>query len=208
MPGGSLLFDNDSDMASANLHYFDPSDLRNQNPWAQPNGGPSLDPSLGHPNGGQDIEMNDENTQSPPGTMVLHRAAQDALPTGHHNPAKRFAVSNPDREDLRIERELTDHAQNKAKVALRGKREVEVQLHEAQEEINSLRSKVENWERERQRWDEGWAQVQKDLHANFNGRLETQQRRHQEVMKTAMAARTEQFKQQLVSEGAVVTVEE
>ncbi|KAF8170501.1 hypothetical protein K438DRAFT_2060424 [Mycena galopus ATCC 62051] len=215
MPGGSMLFNTDSDMASANLHYFDPSDPRNQNPWAQPNGGPSLDPSLGHLNGGQDIEMNDEDTQSPPGTIVFHRAAQDTLPTEHHNPAKRFAVSNPDREDLRIERELTDHAQNKAKVALQGKREVEAQLREAQEEINSLRSKVENWERERQQWDEGWAQVQKDLHANFNARLETQQRRHQEVMKTAMvgegavvtgggliffqAARTEQFKQQLAA---------
>jgi hypothetical protein len=57
--------------------------------------------------------------------------------------AKRVAVANPNREDLRIERELTDHAQHKAKMALRQKKEVEAQLKAAQSEIQSLQQKVD-----------------------------------------------------------------
>ena len=56
--------------------------------------------------------------------------------------AKRVAVSNPNRDALRIECEIADHAQAKARTALRQKKEAETQLKAAQSEIQTLRQQV------------------------------------------------------------------
>ncbi|KAJ7663570.1 hypothetical protein B0H17DRAFT_1211582 [Mycena rosella] len=150
-------------------------------PWNNPSTGPSAGPSAG-----PEINMDGDGGGHSMDTVSIW-AAEERPERPKETQAKRVAVANPARQEAEDAREWADLATQKARAAVREKREAESRLQQAQQYIAGLENErkqreqqlqIERQERDQQlrnHWVGEWNKFSGELEQRFQQQLEDQQ---------------------------------
>ncbi|KAJ7448368.1 hypothetical protein FB451DRAFT_1187789 [Mycena latifolia] len=173
MPGGNSAFsdvnehqvsmyDHDGDDTNMN---GDGHDIHTNHVWAsqqrpQPFDHDSAQMINMSPDGGHNLHMN--------AVWAAEERPQRS------NPAKRIAVANVSRNEIYDAREVASEAQRKATAFAREKREAEARLLQAEQQIEQLRKRDQEWQMQHAQWEGVFEQHKEQLNLRFQQELEAQ----------------------------------